>query len=251
MRKVEVIAVEGIPEVRRGDDVARLIQEAIRTSGLDLREGDVLVVSQKVVSKAEGRVIRSDEVEPSPFAVELSKISGKKAEHVEVILRNTARVVRMDRERGIFIMETPHGLVCANAGVDTSNVGGDAYTSLPVDPDGSASKIRSRLEEAFGVRLAVIVTDTFGRPWRRGQTDVAIGVSGMNPLRDYRGARDAHGQVLRATMIAMADEAAAAGELVKGKADGIPVAIVRGLNYEVSEGTGKELIRDRDEDLFR
>jgi coenzyme F420-0:L-glutamate ligase/coenzyme F420-1:gamma-L-glutamate ligase len=252
LRKVEIIALEGMPEVRPGDDLAGLIETTIRSAGIILEDGDILVVSQKVVSKAEGRILRAEDVRPSVFAQQLSRAVGKGAEHLEVILRNTARIVRTDLERGIFIMETPHGFICANAGVDRSNVGvEEAYTALPGDPDRSAKELRRRLESAFSVSLAVIVSDTFGRPWRRGQTDVAIGVSGMMPLKDYRGTKDRFGHELRATVIAVADEVAAAAELVKGKADGVPVAIVRGLAYERSRGSVRDLLRDKEEDLFR
>lgn len=238
--------------MRPGDDLAGLIEEGLRRAHVKLQDGDILVVSQKVVSKAEGRVVRRGDIEPSALARRLSKLSGKEAEHLEFILRNTSKVVRMDVERGIFIMETPHGFVCANAGVDRSNLeGDDTFSSLPQDPDRSARDLRRRLETAFSVRLAVIISDTFGRPWRRGQTDVAIGVSGLSPLRDYRGTRDSFGRELKATMIAVADEVAAAAELVKGKSDGIPVAVVRGIDYVLEEGSVRELLRSKEEDLFR
>lgn len=252
MRLVEILGLEGLPEVKPGDDLARLIEKAIRDEDFNLRSGDIIVVSQKVVSKAEGRVVRAVDVEPSPLARNLSEGLEKSSQQLEVILQNTARVVRMDRERGVFIMETPHGFVCANAGVDRSNVGREeAYTALPVDPDSSAGELRARLEEAFGTRLAVIITDTFGRPWRVGQTDVALGFSGIQPFRDYQGKLDPHGYELKATKIAVVDEVAAAAELVKGKLERIPVAIVRGLEYETSPATSRDLIRSREDDLFR
>ncbi len=252
MKRVEIIGLEGIPEVREGDDLASLIVEALRLSKLELVDGDVLVVSQKVVSKAEGQVLRDSDVEPSPFAQELSRATDKTAEHLEVILRNTARIVRMDRERSVFIMETPQGFVCANAGVDRSNVGEkEAYTALPADPDGTANRIRDRLEKAFSARLAVIISDSFGRAWRRGQTDVTIGVSGMRPFLDYRGRQDPHGYELTSTMMAVADEIAAAAELVKGKVDRVPIVLIRGAVYEPGEGTAREIVRSKEEDLFR
>lgn len=252
MRKVEIFAVEGIPEVEPGDDLAVLIEDALIASGANPRDGDIVVVSQKVVSKAEGHIVLASEVKPSSMALELAEGTGKSPEHLEVILRNSTRIVKMDRGRGIFIMETPHGFVCANAGVDRSNAGqGEAYAVLPEDPDRSASFIRHHLEAAFGVRLAVVVSDTFGRPWRRGQTDVALGVSGINPLLDYRGKRDSHGYELKGTMVALVDEVASAAELVKGKLADIPVALVRGVTYDSEPDSISELIRDETEDLFR
>lgn len=252
MRRVEVFALEGIPEIRPGDHLGRTIEEALRQNGPALEAGDVVVVSQKVVSKAEGCVVRADEVRPSPFARALASGTTKSSEHVEIILRNTARVVRMDRARGLFIMETPHGFVCANAGVDRSNVAEEeAYTTLPDDPDASARRLRAHLEGAFRVPLAVVVTDTFGRPWRTGQVEFAIGVAGMRPLRDLAGTQDPHGYTLQGTLLAVADEVAAAAGLVKGKVDRIPVAVVRGVGYEAAEGQVGDLIRDPAEDLFR
>lgn len=244
--------MEGVPEVRPGDDLAALLEAAIRRHGPPLQDGDILVVSQKAVSKAEGRVVRASEVRPSERARRLADGANKTPAQMEVILQNTARVVRMDRERGIFIMETPHGFVCANAGVDRSNVGeGEVYATLPEDPDASADRLRTHLEAAFDVSLAVLVTDTFGRPWRRGQVEFAIGVAGMRPLVDYAGTTDPHGYVLQGTVLAVADAVAAAGGLVKGKVEGIPAAVVRGATYEAGEGTVRELLRDPAEDLFR
>ncbi len=252
MGRVEILPVRGLPEVRLGNDLASLIKAALVDMGLRLLDGDVLVVSQKVVSKAEGSVVRREEVAPSPRARELAEDTGKSPAHVEVILRQTKRVVRVERERGVLIMETPHGFVCANAGVDRSNVGeGEVYSTLPEDPDASARALRMALEEAFSVRLAVIVSDSFGRPWRLGQTDVALGVSGMRPFRDHRGQRDPFGYELRSSNVALADELAAAAEMVKGKVDGIPVAVVRGVRWEPGEGRGADLLRTEEEDLFR
>ncbi len=251
MKKVEIIGLEGIPDVKPGDDVAALIEGALRGLGLLLEDGDILVVSQKVVSKAEGQIVRAVDVRPSRLARQLSQDIDKTPEHMEVILRNTARIVRMDRRRGIFIMATPHGFVCANAGVDRSNVGKEeVYTALPEDPDGTADAIRRRLEKSFSVRIAVVVSDTFGRPWRLGQTDVALGISGMSPFRDYRGLVDPYGYELKSTMVAVVDEVAAAAELVKGKLDGVPVTLVRGVVFEVAGGSSRDLVRRMEEDLF-
>ena len=247
MRGLEVLPIEGIPEVRPGDDLAGLIA---RTAGEGLRAGDVVVVTHKVVSKAEGRLIDLRTVEPSALAKGYAASYGKDARHIEVVLRESRRVVRMDR--GLIISETHHGFVCANAGVDASNVPGeDVVCLLPLDPDASAARLRERLATAAGSDLAVVVSDSFGRAWREGITNVAIGVAGMEPLADYRGERDPHGFPLVASTLATADELAAAAELVMGKTAGIPVTVVRGYPYEPAAGTGRALIMPPERDLFR
>ena len=231
-----VLPVEGMPEVREGDDLAGLLGEAA-----DLRPGDVLVVAQKVVSKAEGRVVRLDEVEASPQARELA--ADRDPRELELVLREARRLVRV--RAPLVIAETRHGFVCASAGVDHSNAGeGGSVVLLPLDPDMSAR----RLSEALGV--AVIVSDSFGRPFRQGTTDVAIGVAGLAPLLDLRGVRDSTGYALRTTQIAVADEIAAAAELVMGKTAGIPAAVVRGLALR-GDGTASELVMPAERDLFR
>jgi coenzyme F420-0:L-glutamate ligase / coenzyme F420-1:gamma-L-glutamate ligase len=247
--RIELFGVPGIPEVAEGDDVAALIARALRNARIEAVDGDVLVVAQKIVSKAEGRIVKLDSVEPSARAQEWASAYDKDARVVEVVLRESKRIVRM--ERGVLISETEHGFVCANAGVDTSNVAEGKVTLLPKDPDASARRIWSELEAAFGVRLAVIVSDTFGRPWREGLVNVALGVSGIAPLIDYRGQKDSHGNALKVTVIAIADELASAAELVMKKSAGIPAAIVRGLEYEARESSGGELIRAQELDLFR
>lgn len=240
MSGISVLPLEGIPEVREGDDLAALLGDAAtRTGGFE--PGDVLVVAQKVVSKAEGRVVGLDEIEPSEQARELA--ADHDARHVEVILGEAARVVRA--RPPLVIAETRHGFVCASAGVDRSNaVGPDTVVLLPVDPDGSAR----RLAEQLGV--AVIVSDSFGRPFRQGTTDIAIGVAGMAPLLDLRGVRDPAGYELRTTTIAVADEIAGAAELVMGKTAGIPAVIVRGLAL-AGDGNARDLVMPADRDLFR
>ncbi len=221
--------LEGIPEVRPGDDLAALLGDALERAG-GLESGDVLVVSQKVVSKAEGRV------EPAE-------------DHLEVILRE-ARAVRRRRDE-LVIAETEHGFVCASAGVDRSNTPGDGWVVLlPRDPDASASAIRDSLAARFGAAPAVIVTDSFGRAWREGTTDVAIGVAGMSPLLDLRGSPDARGRPLEATLIAVADELAGAAELVMGKASGVPAALIRGYAVPVGEGSARQLVIPPERDLF-
>jgi coenzyme F420-0:L-glutamate ligase/coenzyme F420-1:gamma-L-glutamate ligase len=247
--RLEVIGLRGIPEVRAGDDVAALLVAAAAAQGTPLLTGDVVVVSQKVVSKAEGRVVRLETVEPSPFAREVARSLKKDPRLVEVILRESRRVVRMDR--GILITETHHGQVCANAGVDQSNAGAGWATLLPEDPDASARALLERLRAGTGADVAVIVADTFGRPWREGLANVAIGVAGMRPLRSYLGVPDAHGYTLQATILAAADELASAAELVMGKLDGVPVALVRGYAWTPGAGSARELLRDPAQDLFR
>jgi coenzyme F420-0:L-glutamate ligase/coenzyme F420-1:gamma-L-glutamate ligase len=248
--QVQIIAVAGMPEVRPGDDLAALILEAARGQGADIEDGDVLVVTQKIVSKAEGRLVALRQVEPSPHARELAAQTGKDARLLEVILRESRRIVR--QEGGVIICETEHGFVCANAGVDTSNVVVGMVSLLPENPDESAERIRAAIQERkAGISVAVIISDTFGRPWREGHTNVAIGVAGMSPIKDYVGQRDPHGYVLRVSTMAVADELAAAAELVMGKLSRVPVAIVRGLDYQRAEGSAKELIRPAERDLFR
>ena len=247
--RYEVIGVAGIPEVRGGDDVARLIAEAAVRQGTPLATGDLLVVGQKIVSKAEGRIVRLADVTPSPIAQSMAAGLARDARLVEVILRESRRVVRMDR--GVLITETHHGWVCANAGVDQSNVDVDCVALLPEDPDRSARALRETLRARPGVDVLVIVADTFGRPWREGLTNVAIGLAGFAPLRSYLGERDPAGRPLQATILALADELAGAAEPVMGKLDRIPAAIVRGLGLTPSEEGSKPLLRDPARDLFR
>jgi coenzyme F420-0:L-glutamate ligase / coenzyme F420-1:gamma-L-glutamate ligase len=247
MKSLNILPVEGIPEIRPGDDLPELIG---RVAGKDLRRGDILVVTHKIVSKAEARLVDLRAIEPSALAKGFASRYEKDPRQIEMILRESRRIVRMDR--GLIIAETHHGFVCANAGVDVSNVPGkDMICLLPVDPDASAARLREALATRSGCDLAVIVSDSFGRPWREGITDIAIGVSGMNPLADYRGQRDPHGHPLEASVLAVADELAAAAELVMGKTAGIPVAIVRGYPYEGGSGTGKDLLIPPERDLFR
>jgi coenzyme F420-0:L-glutamate ligase/coenzyme F420-1:gamma-L-glutamate ligase len=246
VKEVEVLGVEGFPEVRPGDDLNSMISGAVAR---DLRPGDVLVVTHKIVSKAEGRLVDLRTVEPSTFAKGYATRYGKDPRQIEVVLRESRRIVRMDR--GIVISETHHGFVCANAGVDASNVPGDTVCLLPVDPDASAARLREALAEDPGVEVAVVISDSFGRAWRHGITDVAIGVAGMDPVADYRGRRDPHGYPMEASVLAVADELAAAAELVMGKTDGIPLAIVRGYSYSPASGSARELLMPPERDMFR
>ena len=251
---VEILALDGIPEVGVGDDLAGLIGDAIdRTPGvLPLGSADVFAVTQKVVSKAEGAVVDLATVEPRPEAVEFARRFDRDPRQVEVVLREARRVVRMDR--GVLITETPHGFVCANGGVDASNVGpasGQLVTLLPVDPDASAERIRAAILARFGVDVPVIVSDSFGRPWRWGIVDVAIGASGLLLLEDLRGVPDHDGRVMRSTVRAVADELASAAELAFGKTSGRPVALVRGAAFTRGEGSIRDLVMPAENDLFR
>ncbi len=251
---LEVLALEGIPELRPGDDIATLIGDALEgtANALPLREDDVLVVTQKVVSKAEGAVVDLTTVTPRPEAVEWAQRWERDARAIEVVLREARRIVRM--ERGVLITETAHGFICANGGVDASNVGprsGDLVTLLPRDPDASAARLRGAVRGRFGVDVPVIVSDSFGRPWRLGIVDVAIGVSGLSPIDDLRGASDADGRVMRTTVRAVADELASAAELALGKTAGRPVALVRGAAFTRAEATIRDAILPAELDLFR
>ena len=245
--EVRVIGLGGIPELEDGDDLGLLLAEACDRVG-GLVPGDVVVVAQKAVSKVEGRVVRLDEVEPSPRAVELSGAEGDPRQ-VEVILRESAEILRS--RPPLVIARTRHGFVCASAGVDASNAKGPGTVILlPLDPDASAATLRVRLAELTGVAPGVIVTDSFGRPWRQGTTDVALGVAGIVALSDLRGTRDGRGYELQSTMIAIADEIAGAAELVMGKTRGVPAAIVRGLDAG-GDGRGSDIVMPPARDLFR
>ena len=252
--RVEVIALAGLPEIDAGDDLAAFIGDALdATAGiLPLRDDDVLVVTQKVVSKAEGAVVDLRLVEPRPLAVAWAAAWDRDPRQVEVVLREARRIVRM--ERGVIVVETVHGFVCANAGVDASNVGpgsGDVVTLLPRDPDASADAIRAAVRSRFGVDVPVVISDSFGRPWRWGIVDVALGVSGLHPLEDLRGVADADGRVMRTTVRAVADELASAAELALGKTAGRPVALVRGAHPPRGEGRIADGLMSAETDLFR
>ena len=247
--RYEVIGVDDMPEVRRGDDLAPLVVEAARAQGTPLVAGDLLVVSQKIVSKAEGRVVRLSEVVPSERALAVAQVVNRDPRLVEVILSESRRVVRQAKD--VLIVETHHGFICANAGVDQSNVDADTACLLPVDSDASARALRDGIAALTGHRLAIVVADTFGRPWREGLVNIAVGVAGVEPLKSYLGEVDPGGHVLQATVLAVADELAAAAEPVMGKLDRIPVAIVRGLAWTPAEGSVRALLRDPSRDLFR
>jgi coenzyme F420-0:L-glutamate ligase/coenzyme F420-1:gamma-L-glutamate ligase len=246
---LHVFAIPGLPDVTPGGDLGALIADAIAASGRRIERGDVFVVAQKIVSKSEGAVVRLDEVTPSAMARQWAAEAAKDPRVVEVILRQSRRIVRMDR--GILIAETRHGFVCANAGVDASNVEPGFVTVLPDDLDVSAERLRAALRESQRCPVAVIVSDTFGRAWREGVVNVALGVAGLQPLLDYRGGSDRYGQPLTSTVIALADELAGVGEIVMRKSAGTPVAIVRGAAEWLGDGNGRMLVRDASRDLFR
>jgi coenzyme F420-0:L-glutamate ligase / coenzyme F420-1:gamma-L-glutamate ligase len=248
MTKVEAIGIEGLPEIGEGARLGELI-----ASRAELRDGDLLVIAQKAVSKAEGRVVPLSSAIPGTEACRLAAVLGKEPNLVQLILDESKEVLRA--ERNVLITETHHGFVCANAGIDTSNLPEDGTVCLlPTDPDASARRIRSEIQASAGVAPAVIVADSFGRAWRLGQAEVAIGCTGLNPLDDWRGRKDTHGRELEATQIAIADEAAAAADLVRDKDSQVPAVIVRGLGRFVTpeDGPGAAALRrPRDEDLFR
>jgi coenzyme F420-0:L-glutamate ligase / coenzyme F420-1:gamma-L-glutamate ligase len=251
---IRILALHGIPEIREGDDLGVFIGNAIqRTAGaLPLTREDVLVVTQKVVSKAEGAVVDLTTVTPRREAIKFAERFDRDPRQVEVVLREAKRVVRM--QNGVLITETAHGFVCANGGIDASNVGpasGSVVTLLPVDPDASATRIRTAIRARYGVDVPVVMSDSFGRPWRWGIVDVAIGVSGLLPLEDLRGIADADGRVMKSTVRAVADELASAAELTLGKTAGRPVALVRGASFTRGEATIRDALIPAENDLFR
>ncbi|MBM4297262.1 MAG: coenzyme F420-0:L-glutamate ligase [Deltaproteobacteria bacterium] len=250
MKRLELFGVEGLGEIHAGAPLGEMICDACRRQGIELANDDILVVAQKVVSKAEGRMVSLDSVTPSGRAEQLARELDKDAKLVEVVLGESRSVIRTGGRA--LIVETHHGFVCANAGVDQSNVGIGVVALLPEDPDRAARTIRDEIRRRTGKSVGVIVSDSFGRAWRVGTVDVAVGVAGMKPIKDERGLKDRHGYELRAAVTAVADEIAAAAELVMGKRDGVPVVVVRGYQLEIKEdGSVRELLRPRAEDLFR
>jgi coenzyme F420-0:L-glutamate ligase / coenzyme F420-1:gamma-L-glutamate ligase len=244
---IRVIPIRISADVGPHDELGVIIIEAIRQ---EIQNGDVLVVAHKIVSKAEGRIVSLADVKPSPKAVKMGKEHGKDPRIMEMILKESVQILRA--KDGIIVSETKHGLVCANAGVDQSNVEGDSAVLLPVDPDRSASRLKDAVKKKAGKDIAVVITDTFGRPFREGQTNVAIGVAGLSPIKSYIGSRDMYGRKLRVSEIAVADELASAAELVMGKAEGVPVAIIRGYKFEkTAKSSAKSLQRPKERDLFR
>ena len=250
MKRVELIGLEGIAEVCVGDSIGRLICDACERQKFALADGDVLVIAQKIVSKAEGRRVALETIQPSARAQELARELDKEAELIEVILGESRKVIRTGGRA--LIVETHHGFICANAGVDQSNVGLKQVALLPKDADRSAREIRAEIRRRTGDKVGIVVSDSFGRAWRIGTVDVAVGVAGINPIKDERGLKDRHGYELKAAVAAVADELASAAELVMGKRDGVPVVIVRGYDIQIKEeGSVQELLRPAAEDLFR
>ena len=247
-----IFGVTGIPEIQPGDQLGSLIARAASEQGSPLEQGDILVVTQKIVSKAEGRLVSLASVTPSEFATQFAERAGRDPRLVELVLRESKSIVRMDPDRGVIISETHHGFVCANAGIDQSNVPGDEVVCLlPEDSDASARRISDEIRDDTGLSIPVIISDTFGRAWREGHVNFAIGVAGMDPMTDYRGELDAQGREMHVTTIAVVDELAAAAELVQFKAIGVPVSVVRGYPYAPSDAGYAPLIRERDRDMFR
>jgi coenzyme F420-0:L-glutamate ligase/coenzyme F420-1:gamma-L-glutamate ligase len=252
---IRIIGLDGIPEVQPGDNIADFIATAVDRSGHGLETGDILVITHKIVSKAEGRLVDLRGIEPSEMARAWAERYGKDARQVEVVLRESTRIVKMDR--GVLIAETKHGFICANAAVDASNVAPDTVCLLPEDPDRSAARLRMKIGSRFGFTETdapgVIVSDSFGRPWRQGIVNVAVGVAGLAPLADYRGQYDAAGYELHVSVLAVADELAAAAELVMNKLDARPVVLIRGYTPPTGapHGTGRDLVLDPARDLFR
>ena len=252
-KRIEILALSGIPEVAEGDNIGDLITDAIERDALGFCEGDIYVVTQKIVSKAEGMTVPLASVVPCSEALSISLKTGKDPRLVQLILNQSKGIVRLDEERGVLIMETHHGFICANAGIDASNVPGeDTVTLLPRDSDASAKEIHQRLSGVIPVKhFSVVISDTFGRPWREGHLNFAVGSYGIAPINDYRDTIDAVGKPLNVTMVATVDIVAAAADLVSGKATNTPVSIIRGLDYESSPLGINQLIRDREKDLFR
>jgi coenzyme F420-0:L-glutamate ligase/coenzyme F420-1:gamma-L-glutamate ligase len=247
---IQITPIRVSDDIGPDNDLSIVILEAIADSQIEIQNGDILVVTHKIVSKAEGRVVDLTRIRPSPKAIRMAKEHDKDPRVMELILKESIQILRA--KNGIIISETKHGFVCANAGVDQSNVEGDMAVLLPAAPDESASRIQDAVMEKTGKEIAVIITDTFGRTFRNGQTNVAIGIAGINPIKSYIGTYDMYGRKLRVTEIAVADEIASAAELVMGKAEGTPVAIVRGYIFEkVSKTSVKSLLRAKERDLFR
>jgi coenzyme F420-0:L-glutamate ligase / coenzyme F420-1:gamma-L-glutamate ligase len=250
MKRLELLGLDGLGEIRAGDSIGVLICDCCARQQISIQDNDILVVAQKIVSKAEGQLRSLAGVTPSARAFELGRELSKDPELVEFILGESRRIVRSGGRA--LIVETHHGFVCANAGVDQSNVGLQQITLLPKDPDRSASELRRTIYQRTGKRVAVILSDSFGRPWRLGTVDVAIGVAGIAPIKDERGVHDRYGYELKAAVAAVADELAAAAELVMGKRDNVPVVLVRGYDVQIKEdGSARELLRPEAEDLFR
>ncbi len=250
--EIKIIGIPKLPLIREGENLAELIIKACNEEGLKIEEGDILVVAETIVSKAEGNIINLKEIKPSPKAKRLAEKTGKDPRLVEAIIKESEEIIRVGHD--FIVSETKHGFICANAGVDESNVEENMATPLPDDPDATAANIRNLIKKRTGTEIAVIISDTQGRPFREGAIGVAVGVAGINPLWDRRGETDLYGKILKTTKIAVADEIAAAASMVMGQAnEGIPAVIVKGYNYDHlrGEGTSKDLLRPKELDVFR
>ncbi len=247
---IQILELKGIPIIREGDNIAKIIFETAKSQGVEIKNKDVFVIAQTIVSRAEGSIVDLNTVAPSDFAIRTAERFEKDPRQVEVILQEARQIIKMEYA---IITETKHGFICANSGVDKSNMPGENFVSLlPKDPEKSAREIRTELERLAGVKVAVIISDTHGRPFREGAINVAIAVSGMKPLWDRRGDVDLFGYYLKSTIIGISDELASAAELVMGEAnEGIPVVIIRGFNYIEGEGSLKDLIMSPEKDMFR
>ncbi|MCH8029598.1 MAG: coenzyme F420-0:L-glutamate ligase [Candidatus Dadabacteria bacterium] len=247
---IDLIPIKGLPEIKPGDDLVRMVIDAARQSGVTIKEGDIIVFAAKILSKVEGRFVRIEDVKPTPFAYGAAKVLDKDPRVVEIILREALRIIKM--EKGKLIVENMHGVICANAGVDLSNVrGGEEALLLPKEPDSTARALHEGFRNELGIEAAVVVTDTVGRPWRDGLVQVAIGCYGISPMKDYRGEHDSKGFDLQATVLAQVDEVSSAAGLLLGKTEGVPVVIVRGYNYDKSTEGASKILRNPDDDLFR
>lgn len=249
-KSINIIPIEGIEEVFEGQDIASLITRACKNNSIEILTNDIIVITHKIVSKSEGRTVDLKDIKPSSFALRTGRHIGKDPRQVEVILSESRRLVKM--VKGLIISETAHGFVCANAGVDQSNVQNGKLVLLPKDSDRSAQKIRNEIQKQTRRKISLIISDTFGRPWREGQVDVAIGIAGLEPFADYRGRKDQYGYHLKASVICVADELASAAELSMNKLDRVPVVIIRGYPFKKNEkATSRELCRKPARDLFR
>jgi len=250
---LQIIGIKDIPEIKPGTNLTNIIVQGIRKQKLKIEDRNIIVVAQKIVSKAEGQIINLNNIKPSTFASIFASKSGRDPRLIELILQQSKQIIRMDINKGILITETIHGLICANSGVDSSNVEGPNYvTILPENPDFSAKKISCGISSLFpNLSIPVIISDTFGRPWRNGQNNVAIGIYGMNPIKDYRNTQDVFGKTLSSTMITIADEIAATAELMMGKVNQIPIVLIKGINTTFSDVSISTIFRNKHEDLFR
>lgn len=251
-RELRIIPIPLADEVRTGDSVSGKLLAAIKRARLQLKQGDILVVKHKIISKAEGRFVALESIQPGKQSIAWARRYKLDARVIEIAINQSKSIIRRGKQNGVLITETHHGLICANSGVDVSNVdGGEHALLLPQDPDRSAAKIHGAINKHLRLYIPVIITDTFGRPWREGLTEVAIGIAGMKATCDYRGKRDSHGYPLRVSIEAVADELACAAGLVCGKLERVPACIIRGFPYQRAKGTARDLVRPAATDLFR